>query len=588
MIATPVSQPADDPETWDDHRCILEYRKFAIDAAYFIHTCLVIDDAQGHGDGSGTMRFELWPAQAPLAWELMTERLAIILKARQLGISWLCCAFELWRCLFMPGQAVLLFSIGEDEAKELLRRVRLMYERMPTWLQAQCPLARDPNTSEMEWANGSRVRSLPSSRVKGSSFTASSVLLDEFAKVGFADDLLASVKPTIDSGGQLIIVSTAFGIGGKFHALWTKASAHQNAFRPIFLPWWARPGRDQAWYARQLAEETDPDRVKENYPANANEAFRVSGRVRFRPQWIAAQSANIWPEGLPAQALSNANLDSVNLSLRDLPSLVVYQLPEKGRTYVVGADVAEGLEHGDFSTAVVIDEQSWVEMATIHGHWEPDEFAQYLAVLSWTYNDARIAPERNNHGHAVIAILGTLPSARIFIGQSGRYGWLTNAQTKPAAVDILAEALRDGLVTVRTQATLNELQSYRTEPNGNTSAPEGYFDDRVMAWAIALSVAREPRPDYTLGELTGIPMPRRNLLGSQPTGADEEWNRRTDTAEVTRQRMAERQQELAQTPSRPAWPTPLRQRRVGESDDEALPPQRYGPRGRQTRKFYSR
>src|SRR5436309_8810036 len=112
-------------------------------------------------------------------WTLMTSRLVIILKARQLGISWLCCAYGLWLCMFQPGKLVLLFSQGQAEADEMLRRVRSMYDRLPDWLRRQCPLAREPNTSEMEWANGSRVKSLPATQKAGRSLTASLVIFDE-------------------------------------------------------------------------------------------------------------------------------------------------------------------------------------------------------------------------------------------------------------------------------------------------------------------------------------------------------------------------------------------------------------------------
>src|SRR6185437_6942377 len=134
---------------------------------------------------------------------------------------------------------------------------------------------------------------LPASRHSGSSWTASFVLMDEAAKILFADDLYSALKPTIDGGGQLAIVSTAFGIGNLFHALWAKAAAGENAFKTIFLAWWARPDRDAGWYDRQISEEIDPARVKQNYPASAAEAFLVSGRPRFDPEWIASQDKNV-------------------------------------------------------------------------------------------------------------------------------------------------------------------------------------------------------------------------------------------------------------------------------------------------------
>src|SRR5690242_20478512 len=104
----------------------VEYAKCSADSAYFTDQYGVIDDAQG--DGAGMMAFRLWPAQVQVLWSLMTEQLMVILKARQLGISWLCCSYALWLCLFYPGKVVLLFSKGQDEANEMLRRIKVLYE----------------------------------------------------------------------------------------------------------------------------------------------------------------------------------------------------------------------------------------------------------------------------------------------------------------------------------------------------------------------------------------------------------------------------------------------------------------------------
>ncbi len=169
------------------------------------------------------MPFRLWPSQIGVVWALMLQRLIIILKARQLGISWICCGYVLWRCLFQPGQLVLLFSKSQDDADELLRRVKVLYERLPEWLLRACPSVVKDNTTVLAWSNGSRVRSLPATKSAGRSLTASVVVLDEAAFLVWADVLYGALKPTIDGGGQLIILSTANGIGNLFHRLWTRA-----------------------------------------------------------------------------------------------------------------------------------------------------------------------------------------------------------------------------------------------------------------------------------------------------------------------------------------------------------------------------
>lgn len=437
------------------------------------------------------MPFRLWPAQLPILWGLMrgglggrhnADRLTIILKARQLGISWISCWYALWLCLFQPGKLVLLFSKGQDEADELLRRIKVLYDRLPDWMRAALPAVVTSNTEEFGFANGSRCRSLAATKSGGRSFTASLVILDEAAFLAWPDELFAALKPTIDAGGQLIVLSTANGIGNLFHRLWVKAEAGLSGWRAIFLPWWSRPGRDAEWYQRQLQEYDDPALVRQEYPASATEAFLVSGRVRFPPEWLTKQAANaapalprdLWPERLRDLTLVGG-------------TLTLYALPDPERSYALGADVAEGIEHGDYSSATVIDDASWEEVAHLHGHWEPDEYARLLDALALTY-DCDPLIERNNHGHAVLVALKPLES-RPMVGPDDKPAWNTNAQTKPIMVDFLATALRDGLAKVRTAAAIAEMQIYRILKDGSTGAPNGYNDDRVMSWALALQAA---------------------------------------------------------------------------------------------------
>lgn len=244
----------------------------------------MIDEPQG--ESITVIPFKLWPAQSAVLWEFLQRRLFIILKARQLGISWLCCAYALWLCMFQRGRRVLLFSRGQREADELLRRVTAMYSRLPEWMRDHSPYERDPNTTSAEWRNGSTVESLPATQNAGRSLTASLVIADEFAFMQWADKLYTALKPTIDGGGQLIIVSTANGARGLFHALWAKAHRRLNAFLPIFLNWRMRPGRDDGWYQQVAAESVSSALMMQEYPSTPEEAFSATDAEKFLPSMI--------------------------------------------------------------------------------------------------------------------------------------------------------------------------------------------------------------------------------------------------------------------------------------------------------------
>ena len=52
------------------------------------------------------------------AGEKDTHRLTVVLKARQLGFSWLVVCYSLWLMMFRSSATVLLFSKRDDEATE--------------------------------------------------------------------------------------------------------------------------------------------------------------------------------------------------------------------------------------------------------------------------------------------------------------------------------------------------------------------------------------------------------------------------------------------------------------------------------------
>lgn len=459
----------------------------------------MIDTTDDAGRLTGTARFRLWPAQAPVVWTLMTAPMVLILKARQLGISWVVCGYVLWLCLFRTNQTALLLSKGKGEAKELVDRVQKLYDRLPGELRALLPDQVKDNTGELKWANGSRIMSLAATRGAGRTYTAQIAVLDELDHMTWGREVYTSVYPVVEAGGQLVCLSTANGAGNLMHTLWDQARAGRNAFRRVFLPWWARPGRDAAWYGRTVANAHDPRVVRQEYPANDVEAFLATGHVRFEPEWVAAQLPHARRAPRPPRSWGPAmkvrrgwdGLDPGLLpALESVPGLAVWEEPRQNRRYLIAADVAEGLEGGDADSAVVLDADTLEEVADLHGRWEPKDFARYLMALSEPY-DAWVWPERNNHGHAVLASMALAFFPRVGVGHDGRPGWHTTPKTKPAGVDLLAEHLKEGTVTVRSAATLGEMQVYKRLAGGRLGGAQGFHDDRVMKWVVAVSVARQ-------------------------------------------------------------------------------------------------
>jgi len=167
---------------------------------YFVDNYCMIDDPTSRA----WTPFRLWPAQRETLQEIASHRLTVILKARQLGLTWLVLAYTLWMMLLNPAATVLFFSRRDEEAVDLLKvRLRGMYDRLPEWFKVKFFVT--DNDHEWHWSNGSRALAFPTTG--GDSYTASLVVVDEADLIPDLAKLMSSVKPTIDGGGRMILVS---------------------------------------------------------------------------------------------------------------------------------------------------------------------------------------------------------------------------------------------------------------------------------------------------------------------------------------------------------------------------------------------
>lgn len=246
-------------------------------------------------ESAGPMKMELWPhlLERARAWQGGDDE--VILKARQLGLSWLAAAYACFKGL-QPASRVLLLSKTEDDAFELLAKVEFVYEHLPEELKR--PLETD-NKSTLQFEGGGIVRALPSTQNAGRGFTARLVIADEAAFHMWASQNFKAYRATVADGGQLIILSTANGVGGFFYDRYMFArrmevlrsqlergvagegfdspevrDAVHRAPHAVFIPWYARPDRDRFWLERERMQYTGlPEEFQQEYPANEGEAF---------------------------------------------------------------------------------------------------------------------------------------------------------------------------------------------------------------------------------------------------------------------------------------------------------------------------
>jgi hypothetical protein len=479
-----------------------EWLKCRASAAYFIDRyCKIYDKVSQQW-----IPFNLWQAQYWTLKEMSDHLKVVALKARQEGLSWLALAYHaLYKSIFRPIAKCGIFSKRDDEAVYLLGAERLkgMYVRLPPFLQAAKIEKSDGHIFSL--SNGSVVRAYPTTG--GDSYALTDLILDEFDLVPDQDVLLGAVLPTVDGGGAVTAISRVDKSRPEtaFKRIYRGASRHVrivsptpalprsnggggltrnitegdgNGWAAVFLPWYAHPARDAAWYEatkREIVERSGTvDGMWEQYPATDDEALAErSLDKRIPAQWLARCFEPL--EATPVEQVKGAP---------SYPQLELYRAPSAGREYTVGVDPAEGNPTSDPSALAVLDAATGEEMCALTGQFQPSTLAAMAATLARWYNWAKVLPERNNHGHSVILWLAdNAQDVMVLRGEDEKPGWMSSSRGNTLLYDACADAFRDRDTLLHSRETFHQLSSVE----GSTlAAPEGRHDDRADAYALAL------------------------------------------------------------------------------------------------------
>ena len=432
-------------------------------------------------------------AQLATVRDWLQHRYTVALKARQIGFSTLSAAFALWVAIGGPDRQIYLLSKKEDSSVALLNKAKFMAKNLPEWVKVRAPSVIDKTLLRMSFDNDSFIISGPTASDPIRGETAFLVVCDEWASFPNQEEAWASVEPATDIGGRIIGLSTAKGEGDFFHRLFVGAQTGNNTFKPIFHPWNAVPDRDEAWY-EDKARNMEPWQLYQEYPANPEEAFIGSGNPFFNLETLRDMEVR------EPSATYTIEAKKYGARYEEQPGgdFWVYEEPKRESTYVVGADIAQGLDHGDWSVAFVMEVSSGDIVAVYRGKVEPDYFASIIAGIGWKYGYALVCPEVNNHGRTTVDHLRLLGYSRIYrrrtklkrtISALETIGWLTTHGNKP---DILNElSIWTRTHNVPHGPTLAELMTFVREQRGERIRLHGSpHDDCVLALAITVEAKR--------------------------------------------------------------------------------------------------
>ena len=251
---------------------------------------------------------------------------ALILKGRQQGCSTYVAARYYHRTTHEFGTKAYILTHEDPATQNLFDIVRRYHDNCPEEFR---PATGAANAKELSFDRLDGGYKVGTAGTKGTGRSAT-IQLFHGSEVGFwahADSHIAGVLQAVPDapGTEVILESTANGVGGSFHKMWRDAETGACDFIAIFVPWyWQEEYRralpsdfvldadeqtyadlyrlsleQMAWRRAKIAELRDRALFMQEYPATAAEAFQNTGHDSYIPpaRIAKARKGNHEPSG---------------------------------------------------------------------------------------------------------------------------------------------------------------------------------------------------------------------------------------------------------------------------------------------------
>jgi hypothetical protein len=443
-----------DMEPWQ----VIEYQKCLLDPVYFARNYLKVINLD-----DGLVNFDLYPYQEKMYHLFQKQRFIINLACRQSGKSIGAVGYILWFAIFHPEKNVAILANKGATAMEMIARITLMLENLPFWLQPGC---KSLNRKSIHFSNNSKIMSAATS---GSSIRGVSIhllYLDEFAFVENDVEFFTSTYPVISSGKttQVIITSTANGVGNMFHKLWQGAITGQNKYIPFRVDWWDVPGRDEEW-----KEETIANTSEHQFEQEFGNSFMATGSTLVATDTILKMCAQapVYIEG----------------------SFKSFEKPIEDHSYVMCVDTAKGRGQ-DSSAFTIIDVTSkpFKQVAVYNDNMiSPMLYPDIIVKWANIYNEAYIVAESNDQGIIVVnAIYYEHEYENMHVEsviKSDAIGLTMSKKVKKIGCSQFKDLCEQNNLEIVDSDTIREISTFESKGQ-SYEASMGNHDDIVMSLVI--------------------------------------------------------------------------------------------------------
>ena len=495
----------------------------------WIETFIKIANKEGN-----IVPFILTPEQKYLLENLGHKN--IVSKSRQLGISVLVASAALREAVIYPNSTSMLISHNQSSTTAVFDKLKQMFYSLPDFVR---PKLIQNNRQALTFENGSSITCLTAGNkdcARGS--TISSYLwCSEFAFWKDQERQMKSIMQSISSSTKVIIESTSNGYNF-YQQTFMGARNGENGFKPFFFNWinggtlfkeqyrqcveeykarhngemltedeyddeekaLAKLGMtpEQAVWRRDKISVSGLDAFHVEYPSTPEESFlSTSSGVFDSNKIIKLQQALVERKITPLKIDKIVGIPTILRSHVSNRNLKVWEIPKKGKKYVLGCDLSEGLGgNRDYSTIFVMDKEDGRQVAEFASNKiKPYQMADIIDVMGRWYNKGLLVVEKASGGHSCIERLRyekhymnmyKYKSYDEFKRTVWQVGFDTNAKSKSLAVNDMREWFDKGLIDIQSNELLEEMKTFVAEDNGAFNAIIGCHDDRISACWLAI------------------------------------------------------------------------------------------------------
>lgn len=462
--------------------------------------------------GAPPAPLKAWAAQKEVLKAYDANERVLSLKSRQIGWTTITTAYVGHDILFNSFRPWLFVSRTGGAAIKNLGMVANGLRRLPRWMQERVKFDEwKINQDMIETAHGSWVESIAATGGTGRGEAVYGVMWDEAAFAEAAEGMYAALEPL--TYGKFFVLSTANGMGNWFHSKWVDSNLPGSIWEPVFYGWDARVNRDDKWYEHKKRDyRGQPWLFFQEYPSTPEEAFAKSGRAAIDSElldeyeWAETWERIGWDGTGFTQPLDQYDEEHyLVVDVYERPTIdrhPVHEYALRAPNYVIFCDVAQGLEHGDYTAIVVYNANTGACAARVRTHYNLEGIPEVLEWLGRWYHNALVAVEREYQGFFVNHTLArVLAYPRVYrMAQLNKrqttertdvYGWSTNMSTKPKMVNDALRFLRDHEVDPRDPWFRSECSTFVVDEKGKYGASGGNHDDVVMAHLGAMQLLTE-------------------------------------------------------------------------------------------------